>query len=78
MCSITGGGERLHNVLRLIGSKLCVHGNRKPPLTYNGGKQCLHLFSVVFDPVLFILAGNEDTHKISDEFEFWSGRTTGH
>ena len=36
MCSITGGGERLHNVLRQIGSKLCVHGNRKPPLTYNG------------------------------------------
>ena len=27
MCSITGGGERLHNVLRQIGSK---------PLTYNG------------------------------------------
>ena len=29
------------------------------------------LFSVVFDPVLFILAGNEDMHKISDESEFW-------
>ena len=34
MCSITGGGERLHNVLRQITSG--VHGNRKPPLTYNG------------------------------------------
>ena len=32
MCSITGGGERLLNVLRLIG----VHDNRKPPFTYNG------------------------------------------
>ena len=32
MCSITGSGERLHNVLRQIGA----HGNRKPPLTYNG------------------------------------------
>ena len=30
--SITGGGERLHTVLRQIG----VYGNRKPLLTYNG------------------------------------------
>ena len=36
MCSITGGGESLHNVLRQIGSKLWCHGNRKPTLTYNG------------------------------------------
>ena len=32
------------------------HGDKKPPLTYNGGKRCLHFFSVVFDPILFILA----------------------
>ena len=31
---------------------------------------CLHLFSVVFYPILFILAGNENIHKISDEFDF--------
>ena len=37
---------------------------------------CLHLFSVVFDPILFILAGNEDMHKISDEFDFRPDRTT--
>ena len=43
-----------------------VHGNRKPPLTYSGEKG-LHLFSVVFEPILFILADNEDMHKISDE-----------
>ena len=52
------------------------HGNRKPPLTYNGEKRCLHLFSVVFDWIFFILAGNEDMHKISDEFEFPPDRTT--
>ena len=46
-----------------------VHGNRKPPLTYN-------LFSVAFDPILFILADNEDMHKISDKFEFRPDRTT--
>ena len=40
------------------------------------GKRCLHLFSVVFDPILFILAGNKDMHKILDEFEFRPDRTT--
>ena len=35
MCSIAGGGERLHNVLRQIAQTSGVHGNRKPPLTYN-------------------------------------------
>ena len=39
-------------------------------------KWCLHLFSVVFYPFLFILADNEDMHKISDEFEFRQDRTT--
>ena len=34
------------------------------------------LFSVVFDPILLILAGDEDIHKILDEFEFWPDRTT--
>ena len=33
------------------------HGNRKPILTYNGENLRLHLFSVVFYPILFILAG---------------------
>ena len=35
------------------------------------GKWCLHLFSAVFHLILFILAGNDDMHKSSDEFEFW-------
>ena len=52
-----------------------VHGNRKPPLTYNREND-VHLFSVAFDSIFFILAGNEDMHKISDEFEFRPGRTT--
>ena len=46
------------------------YDNRKPPLTYNGEKRCLHLFSVVLYLIFFILADNEDMHKISDEFEF--------
>ena len=48
------------------------HGNRNP----HWGKQCLHLFSVVFYPILFILAGNKGMHKISDMFEFLPDRTT--
>ena len=53
-----------------------VHGNRKPPLTYKSGKWCLQLFLVAFGSILFVLAGNEDMHKISDKFEFRPDRTT--
>ena len=76
MCSITGVGERLHNVLRQIGSKLWCPWQQKAPIDLKGGKWCLHLFSVAFDPILLILAGNEDMHKISDEFELRPDRTT--
>ena len=41
------------------------HGNRKPPLTYNGENDVYH-FLVVFNPILFIFLGNKDMHKISD------------
>ena len=46
------------------------------PIDLLWGKRCLHLFSVVFYPILFILPGNEDMHKISDVFEFWLDCTT--
>ena len=39
-------------------------------------KRCLHFFSAVFHPILFILAGNDDMHESSDEFEFRPARTT--
>ena len=76
MCSIIGVGERLHKVLGQIGSKLWFPWQQKAPVDLKWGKWCLHLFLVVFDRVLLILAGNEDMHKISDEFEFRSDRTT--
>ena len=50
-----------------------VDGNRKPPLRKMMSPPFLSCF---FNPILFILAGNEDMHKISDEFEFWPDRTT--
>ena len=76
MCGIIGVGERLHKVLGQIGSKLWFPWKQKAPIDLKWGKWCLHLFSVVFDPILLILAGNEDMHKISDEFEFRPDRTT--
>ena len=72
MCSITGMGEKaLH-----IGSKLWFPWHQKAPIDLLWGKWCLQLFSVVFYLILFILVGNEDMHKISEEFEFRPDRTT--
>ena len=52
----------------------------KSPMSSNFGQfgPLTMEFSVVFDPILFILAGNEVMHKISDEFEFWPDRTIGY
>ena len=41
------------------------------------GKRCLHFFSAVLDRILFILAGNDNTHESLDEFEVWLDLTTG-
>ena len=71
MCSIIGVGESLHKVLRQIGSKLWF-----PWQQIIMGKMMSPPFLVVFDPILSILAGNEDMHKISDELEFWPDLTT--
>ena len=35
------------------------------------GKWCLQASSFTFDRIFVKLAGNQDSHKISDEFEFW-------
>ena len=45
------------------------HGNRKPPLTYNGENDVSTFSELFFDPILFILAGNEDMHKILGDFK---------
>ena len=76
MCSSIGVGERLHKVLGQIRSKLWFPWHQKAAIDLQWRKWCLHLFSVIFDPILFILGGNKDMHKISDEFEFWPERTT--
>ena len=44
------------------------------PLTYN---RCHHIFSAIFDWILFIFADNEDMHKSLNEFEIRPDATTG-
>ena len=39
-------------------------------------KWCCHIFSAVFYPILFILAGNDDMHESSEEFEIRPDPTT--
>ena len=39
------------------------------------GKRRHHVFSNAFDWILFILAGNDDMHESSDEFEIWPDST---
>ena len=75
MCSIIGVGERLHKVLGQIVSELWFPRQQKASVDIMG-KMMSPPFLGCFDPVLLILAGNEDMHKISDEFEFRSDRTT--
>ena len=69
MCSITAGGKRLHNVFMQIGSTSGIRGIRKSLFTYNGEND-VHLFSISFNPILFILTSKEDMYKVSAEFEF--------
>ena len=52
------------------------YGSREPLLTFNGENNVSSFSWLVFDPILFILAGNEDMHKISDKFEVRPDRTT--
>ena len=40
-------------------------------------KTVLPLFSAVFHPILYILAGNDDMHESLGEFEFRPDRTKG-
>ena len=75
MCSIIGGGKGCIRFWGRLDQNSGIHGNRKPPLTYNG-EDGVSTFSVAFHLILFILAGNEDMHKISDEFKFRPDWTT--
>ena len=70
----------LLKLYRYFAAFLWFHMRNLSLAGYNcsGGASCMacSFISVVFDPILFILAGNEDMHKISDEFEFRPDWTT--
>ena len=40
------------------------------------GKCCLHAGSFIFDRIVIRVAGNQDRHKSSDEFDFGPDQTT--
>ena len=40
------------------------------------GKCCLHASSFIFDRIIIKIAGNQDRHKSSDEFDFGPDQTT--
>ena len=67
MCIIIGVGGRLHKVLGQIDSG-----------TLDSGERLLPFGLLVFDPIHFIFAGNEDMHKISDRFEYRPDQTTNY
>ena len=55
-----------------------VHGNRKPPLIYNGENGVSTFSHLLLIRSFFMLAGNEDMHKISPwvKFDFGQNQTT--
>ena len=75
MSSITGGWEGCIMLWGRLDQNWCPW-QQKDPIDLQCRKWCLLIFLVAFDPILFILAGKEDMHKISDEFEFRPDRTT--
>ena len=62
-------GERLHKVLGQVGSELWFPWQQIAPIELQWEKCCEHSSAYIFDRIFFILAGNEDSHKISDNFE---------
>ena len=76
MCSVTGLEEGGIRFLGRLVQNSGFHGNRKPVMTCNGENDVSTFSRLFFYLILFILAGNEDMHTISDEFEFRPGRTT--
>ena len=59
-----------------IRSELWFPWQRIAPIGLQWGKGRHHVFSTVFDRILFILAGKDDIHKSLHEFEIWPDPTT--
>ena len=48
----------------------------KISLTLIMGKWCLHASSFIFDRIIIKVAGNQERHKSSDEFDLGPNQTT--
>ena len=79
------GNEDIHNILDDFEFRRdlttdygvsCPWASEKIPIDLQWEKRSHHVFSAVFDRILFILAGNEDIHKSLYEFEFRTDPTT--
>ena len=79
------GNEDMHNILDEFEFRpnqatdyrvSCPWASEKIPIDLYWEKQGQHVFSTVFDQILFILAGSEDIHKSLYEFEFRTDPTT--
>ena len=75
MCSITGFGERQDKVLGQMVLKLWLPWQPNVPIDLQWEKCCDGPNPFIFDWIFFNIAGNEDRHKISDEFSFGLDRT---
>ena len=64
----------LHKVFGQIRSKLVSMATESPH--WHNGENGVSTFSWLLDPILFILAGNEDMHKISYACEFQPDQTS--
>ena len=62
--------------IRPLTTELAAIERHKNPHRLIMVKRCLHVFSAVFDPILFLLAGNKNIHKCLNEFEFRPDPTT--
>ena len=67
-------GGRLHKVLRQIGLELWLPWQHIAPIDLTWGKFCHHRSGFNFFRISFILAVNEDRHKISIKFYFGLNR----
>ena len=76
MCSIMGWGKGCIRFWGRLDQNSGFHGNRKPPLTYNGENGVFTFSWLFLIRFFFMLADNEDMHKVSDKFEFWPDQST--
>ena len=68
-------GKKLHKVLCQIGLELVSMAKESSHKVITG-KMLWPLYTLIYDWIFIILAGNEDNHEISDEFEIRPDRTT--